>query len=50
MISIKHIVNVTQQISKRISADKYMHREFINGAKTLEALIAFPNDLGLARE
>jgi hypothetical protein len=46
--AIEHSLNVIQQNSHLIRADKHRNTEFIHGAKKLEALLVFPHDSGLA--
>jgi len=48
MISNKHGLNVIHYISHPIMADICRNTQFIKGAKMLEALVVFPNDLSLA--
>jgi hypothetical protein len=48
MISIEYSLNVIDQISHLIRADKWRNIQFINGAQGLEANLLFPNASGLA--
>jgi len=48
MISIEHRLNVIQEISHLISANKRRNMQFFNGVEKLEAIFVFPKDSCLA--